>query len=187
MVREIVGTALVALVYFCCLVVIFGPTIYVTWLYVMGRKVKGKARGLLRLAYLTFFINLVVAYVLVKLAFECFLTTKVAEWQKLTTETVLSAVAAEERFFKSQGKYYAVGPVRGPFRDQHGLAVDKDVILEVAPSWDNRLKRETFRAYAVHILAKKLVQSTRDGKVQQPSTDSTESRQIKSRLFNSVK
>ncbi len=116
MVREIVGTVLVALVYFCFLVVIFGPTIYAVWLYVMGRKVKGKARGLLRLAYLTFFINLVVAYFLVKLAFECFLTTKVAEWQSLTTATIHSAVAAEERFFKTRGKVLLSGTCARAFQ-----------------------------------------------------------------------
>jgi len=187
MVREIVGIVLIAVVYFFCVVVIFGPTIYVLWLYVIGRKVAGKARGLLRLTYLTFFINLVVAYFLVKLAFECFLTTKVAEWQNLTTSTILSAVSAEERFFKSQGKYYAVGPVRGPFSDQHGLSVEKDVILEIAPSWDTHLKRETFRAYAVHVLTKRLVQSNKDGKVEHPSAESTEARRVTSRLLNSVK
>ncbi len=63
----------------------------------------------------------------------------------------------------------------------------KDVILEVAPSWDKRLKREIFRAYAVHVLAKRLVQSTQEGKVEQSPADSTESHKIRSRLFNSVK
>jgi len=187
MVREIVGTVLVGMVYVCGLVIVFGPTLYVVWLYVIGRKVEGKAQGLLRMAYLTFFVNLVVAYFLMKLAFEGFLTTKVAEWHDLTVATVVSAVASEERFFRSHGRYYGIGPVRGPFRDQNGLSVGTDVILEVVLSWDHSLKRETFQAHAVHVLAKKLVHGKQGGKLEQPAAESAESLAIKSRLFNSVK
>jgi hypothetical protein len=187
MAREIVGTGIVGLVYFCCLIVIFSPTIYVCWLYVIGRKVEGKARGLGRLSCLTFAINLMVAYFLIKLAFEGFLVNKVAEWQNVTVAAIGSAVAAEKRHFQSHGKYYAVGPVRGPYSDQYGLSVNADVILEVVPSWDSALKRETFRVYAVHVLAKKLIEGSGDGKVAQAPPESRESQTITSKLFNSVK
>jgi hypothetical protein len=187
MAREIVGTGIVGLVYVCCVIVVFGPTIYVCWLYVLGRKVEGKARGLARLACITFLINFMVAYFLVRLAFEGFLANKVIEWQNVTARAVGSAVDAEKRFFRSHGRYYAVGPVRGPFSDQYGLSVDKDVILEVVPSWDHDLKRETFRVYAVHVLAKRLLECSRNGKVAQPPFESQEHQKIVSRLFNSVK
>jgi hypothetical protein len=187
MAREIVGTGIVGLVYLCCLIVIFGPTVYVCWLYVIGRKVGSKARGLARLSCLTFAINLVVAYFVIKFAFEGFLINQVAQWQNATSAAIGSAVAAEKRFFRFHGRYYAVGPVRGPYNDQHGLSVNKDVILEVVPSWDKDLKRETFQVYAVHVLVKRLMEGSRNGNMAQASPESQEHQKIKSRLIDSVK
>jgi hypothetical protein len=187
MVQEIMGTVLVLMVYLCCVVVIFSPTLYTAWLYIVGRRVSLKGRGLLRLAIMTFAINLVVAYVLVKMAFDFFLPAKIAEWQSLTRTSIRNAVVSQERFFKSNGRFYAVGPVRGPYKDDKGLSVEKDVILEVIPRWDSKAERETFQAYAVHMLDKGLLRATPDGKVEQPPPDSEESVRVKSKLLNSVK
>lgn len=187
MAREIVGTGIVGLVYLFCLIVIFSPTVYVCWLYVIGRKVGGKAKGLARLSCLTFAINLMVAYFLVKLAFEGFLVNKVTEWQNATIAAIGSAVTAEKRFFRSHGRYYEVGPVRGPYEDQYGLSVKQDVILEVVPSWDKELKKETFRVYAVHVLAKRLMECSQNATPASAAPASPENEKIKSRLFDSVK
>jgi hypothetical protein len=187
MLQEIMGTLLVLMVYVCFVIVVFSPTLYAVWLYVMGRRVSLKARGLLKLAILTFVINTVVACVLAKMAFDFFVTAKVAEWQTLTRTSIQNAVVSQERFYKSHGRYYPVGPVRGPYKDDQGLSVEKDVILQVTPEWDTEAKRETFQAYAVHVLAKGLLRAAGDGKVEQPPPDSDESVRVKSKLFNSVK
>lgn len=187
MVHEIVGKALVLLVYLCAVIVVFSPTIYVVWMYVVGRRVSPRTSGLRKLALITFSINLVVAYLLVKLAFDFFLTAKVDEWQASTRSSIRNAVVSQEEFFRTHGRYYPVGPVRGPYKDDQGLFVEKDVILQVIPRWDKDSRRETFHAYAIHVLAKRLLSASKDGKVEQHLTDSEESVRVTSKLFGSVK
>jgi hypothetical protein len=76
MLREIIGTSIIALVYLCLLVIIFAQTLYALWFYIIGRRISAKSRGLLRIALTTFCINAVIAYFLFRLAFDYFLSTK---------------------------------------------------------------------------------------------------------------
>lgn len=184
--REFVGSAIIAVVYLCIAVIIFAPTIYMGWLYWIGRKLSGKARGMLRLAMLTFIINGMVAYFLMHFAFNYFLTAKMAEWDAMTRTTMHNAVASQKSFFSSHGRYYPVGPVRGPYNDGHGLSVSKDVILEVVPRWEKQSGGESIEVYAVHVLAKDLMISSEDGRVER-ARDSPENVKMKERLFNSVR
>ncbi len=76
MLREIIGSSIIALVYLCLLVIIFAPTLYAVWFYIIGRRISVKSRGLLRIAVTTFCINVVIAYFLFRLAFDYFLPSK---------------------------------------------------------------------------------------------------------------
>jgi hypothetical protein len=187
MIQQIMGATLVLLVYLCVVIVVFSPTIYVVWLYVVGRRVSRKTSGLRKLVLITLAMNTVVAYLLLKMAFDFFLTAKVEEWQASTRSTIHNAVMSQRKFFSSHGRYYPVGPVRGPYQDDHGLLVEKDVILQVIPRWDHDSQSETFHAYAAHVLAKLLLSASKDGKVNQPPADAEEAMRMKSKLFGSVK
>ncbi|MBI5568902.1 MAG: hypothetical protein HY914_03065 [Desulfomonile tiedjei] len=187
MLWSIFESILLGTVYLCLIVLVFSPTLYVLWLYVIGRRVSIKANGLLKLTVTTFIINAIVAYFMAHLAFDYLLTAKMAEWQGMARTSLDKAILSQERFFSSHRRYYAVGPVRGPYKDEYGLLVEKDVILEVVPAWDSHSNSETFQAYAVHIVSRDLLHATKDGKVRQSLRDSEESTRIKAKLFNSVR
>lgn len=76
MLRDIIGTSIIVLVYLCLIVIVFAPTIYAVWFYIIGRRITSKSSGLLRIAVTTFCINAVIAYFLFRLAFEYFLPTR---------------------------------------------------------------------------------------------------------------
>lgn len=185
--RVVIGTLIVGLIYFCLLVVIFSPTIYAVWFYLMGRKVQIRSRGLLRIAVMTGCANLIAAYFLMHFAFGYFLAFKVAEKEALAMQTMRNAIVSQQRFFATHGRYYSVGPVRGPYHNDRGLTVDKDVILEVVPQWDKAKAQETFQAYALHVWGKGLLQNTTEGKVEEAPADSEVSTKVRSKLLNSVK
>jgi hypothetical protein len=169
------------------LIVVFAPTIYAVWFYFMGRKVQIKSRGLLRIAILTGCANIIVAYFLIHLAFDYFLASKVAEQEALTRQTMQNAIVSQQRFFAAHGRYYPVGPVRGPYQNDLGLTVDKDVILEVVPHWDKAKAQETFQAHALHVWGKGLLLNAKEGKVEKAPSDSEVSAMVRSKLLNSVK
>lgn len=98
-----------------------------------------------------------------------------------------NAIVSQQRFFAAHGRYYSVGPVRGPYHDKAGLTVEKDVILEVIPQWDKAGEQETFQAYALDVWGKSLLLNTKDGKVEKAPADSELSATVKSKLLNSVK
>lgn len=76
MLRDIIGTSIIVLVYLCLIVIVFAPTIYAVLFYIIGRRITSKSSGLLRIAVTTFCINAVIAYFLFRLAFEYFLPTR---------------------------------------------------------------------------------------------------------------
>jgi hypothetical protein len=184
---DIIGILIIALIYFCLLIVVFAPTIYAVWFYLMGRKVQIKSRGLLRIAILTGCANVIVAFFLIHLASDYFLASKVAEQEALTMQTMHNAIDSQQKFFAAHGRYYPVGPVRGPYHNDLGLTVDKDVILEVVPQWDKAKAQETYHAYAMHVWGKGLLLSAKGGKVEKAPLNSEVSAMIKSKLLNSVK
>jgi len=188
MVKEIVSVSLIALVYLCLLILLFAPTLYALWLYILGKKVKIDRKGLLRTTLTTFLVNAVVVYFIAHLAFVYVLPRQVAEKDALATKAVENAVESQKRYFASHGKYYAIGPVRGPYRDEHGLSIDEDVILEVVPGWERSGGgRETFEAYAVHVWGRVLALAKGDGNVSNAPPDAEESVRIRAKLLNSVR
>lgn len=187
MLKDAVGFAVIGIIYLCILIVLFAPSIYATWLYLMSRYTKIKRTGLLRVAITTFIINAILVIFLYHLAFNHFLAQKVAEKDAAAAHAVENAVTCQENFFSAHGRYYPVGPVRGPYHDNHGLTVEKDVILQVEPHWDKVSHKETFKAYAVHVLGKDIAVSEGDRKVLKAPGDSVQSAAIRSKLLNSVR
>ncbi|MBI4962302.1 MAG: hypothetical protein HY913_03420 [Desulfomonile tiedjei] len=187
MVRDIVGVAIIVLVYACFVIIVFSPTIYAAWFYVVGRKMKLKSKGLLRTALMTFCVNLLLAYLLVHVGFDYFLPSRISEKDAIAGEAVKNAVVSQGRFHESHGRYYPVGPIRGPYRDDHGLVVEKDVILEVVPVWDKERGVETFQVYAIHVWGQSLMTGSKDGKVEKAPLDSEQALQRKAKLLNSVR
>jgi hypothetical protein len=185
--RDIIGILIIALIYFCLLVVVFGPTIYAVWFYLVGRRVQIKSRGLLKIAIMTGCANVIVAYFLMHLAFDYLLASKVAEQDAQAMQTMQNAIVSQQRFFAAHGRYYAVGPVRGPYQNDLGLSVERDVILQVVPHWDKAKAQETFQAYALHVWGKGVLQNTTGGKVEKAPADSEGSAMIRSKMLNSVK
>ena len=76
------------------------------------------------------------------LSIDYFLTHKVAEKDAAALEAIHEAEASQRKFYRLYGRYYSVGPVRGPYRDEHGLNVKKDVILQVVPVYDKEARKE---------------------------------------------
>lgn len=187
MVKYIISVTVIILIYLCFFIVIFSPTIYAGWIYLVSKRVKLKKKGLFRTAVMTFCINSVFAYFLFHLAFDYFLVSKVAEKDALAEKALRSALVSQKKYFKSHGRYYSVGPVRGPYQDDHGLTVHKDVIVVVEPRWDNKLKKETFQAYALHVWGRDLIETDQEGKVVQVPEPSDESTAVRSKLITSTK
>jgi hypothetical protein len=187
MLRDIIGLGVVALVYLCFLILVFAPTIYAAWFYLVARKLSTRRKGVTKLLLYTFCLNAIIAYFAAQLAFDYFLGAKSAETGNSVNLTMQNAVASQNRYFAKYGRYYAVGPVRGPYKNEYGLDVEKDVILYVTPKWDKDSQRESFQAYAVYFWSNGVVEGGGDGKLKKLSPDSEESVRIRSKLLNSVK
>jgi hypothetical protein len=185
--RDIIGFGIIALVYLCFLILIFTPTIYAAWLYLVARKLTTKRKGVTKLLLYTFCVNVIIAYFVAHLAFDYFLGAKSAEKENSVTLTMQNAVASQNKYFTKYGRYYAVGPVRGPYKDEYGLHVEKDVILYVTPKWDKGSQRESFQAYAIYFWSKGVVEGGDDGKLKKLPPDSEESVRMRFKLLNSVK
>lgn len=185
--KYVISIAIIALVYICLLIVVFFPTLYAGWIYLVSRKLAVKKKGLLRIALSTFCINAIIVYFLFHLAFDYFLNSKVAEMEAQAAATLRNAVSSQEKFYASHGRYYPLGPVKGPYRDEHGLSVEKDVILEIEPLWDKADQKETFQAYAIHYWGRQLLFITRDGKIERVSPGSELETRIRSKLIQSVR
>jgi len=188
MVRDVIGIAIIVLVYACLIVIAFSPTIYAVWFYVVGRKMAVKSkRRLLRTALVTFCVNLILAYFLVHFGFDYVVTSRISQMDDAAGQAVTNAVASEQKFFAKYGRYYPVGPVRGPYQDDHGLVVGKDVILEVVPIWDKDRQVEAFQAHAVHVWGRNLISRTKEGKVENAPPDSEEAARLRAKLLRSVR
>jgi hypothetical protein len=187
MLKYYLGLSVIVLVYFCLLVIAFSPTLYAVWIYIVGAKVKLRKKSMGRVVLSTLLINLIFVYFAFHLMFEVLLPNKVAEIDGLVSRTLENAMAAEKNFFGAHGRYYAVGPVRGPYTDENGLKVEKDVIVQVEPHWDKVAQKESFKAYGVHVFGKKVFVSANDDKVQDAASDAELSARIRSKLINSVK
>ena len=73
MLRDIIGFGVIGLVYLCFLILIFTPTIYAAWLYLVAKKLTTKRKGVTKLLLYTFCLNAIIAYFVASLAFDYFL------------------------------------------------------------------------------------------------------------------
>lgn len=183
MIMDYIGLAVIFVVYLCLFIIVFSPTLYAVWFYFISRQVSVKRKGLLRIAMTTCCINVIVAYFLVHLAFDYFLVSKVAEKDALARQAIVSAVASEKHFSATRGRYYSVGPVRGPYENDRGLKVPKDVILEVVEKQDQATGKATFEAYALHVWGSGPLIATDKGKVEPAPKDSQKFALIRERLL----
>jgi len=187
MLVDIVWIAIIVLVYFCIAIVVFTPSLYVIWFYLISRKVSLRSKGLLKTALMTLAVNLVLAYFLFHLGSEYILTQKLDESDALAETTLRNAIRSQENFRAVHGRYYSVGPIRGPYRDENGLTVEKDVILQVVPVWDKKMGKQAFEAHAVHVWGQSVLANTMDGKIERTPTELEQSAQLKAKLLRSVK
>jgi hypothetical protein len=187
MLQTVVAGMIIVLCYVCIGIIVFAPTIYAVWFYVVSRKVSTYRGKLLKTAMSTFAVNAVAAYLLFYLAIDLFLVPNLAAKDEAARRTVEQAIQLQEKHFAAHGKYNPVGPVRGPYEDDSGLIVPKDVIIEIAPAWDKHAGRDTFRAHAVHVWGEKAVLRRGDGAVVEAPAGSTEAEAIRGKLIRSVK
>lgn len=187
MIQDTIGLAIVILCYVCLGIIIFAPTMFAAWLYLVARKVRGQGKRLLRTAISVFIVNALAAYLLGGLAYEHFFPISAKAKDAAALAAVNSAVSSEIRFFESHGKFYPVGPVRGPYKDDRGITVEEGVILEVIPDWDKEAGREVFRAHAVHIWGSKVVVSDNSGEVRESPVGKQDAARLRERLLNSVR
>ena len=187
MLHHIIGYGIIALIYLCFIIVIFAPTIYAAWLYFVARKLRVKRKSVTKLLAYVFAINLIIAYFLVHFAFDYFVGKKSAERESSVTFTITNAAASQQKYFAKYGRYYPVGPVRGPYKDEYGLDVQRDVLLYVAPNWDKDSQRESFHAYTIHSWGDTTLEISNGGKLKKLSPDSEEFVSIRSKLLNSTK
>jgi hypothetical protein len=186
MLQDVAGLAIIVLFYVCLAIIVFAPTLYAVWFYIVSRKIKGKSNRLLKTAISVFLVNAVFAYLLLSLASQYFLPQQAAEKDAAATDTIRTAIASQKRFFDRHGRYYLVGPVRGPYNDEYGVVVEKDVILEVTPMRDKKTGAESFEAYAIHVWGRKVV-SGRPSRAEDASLEPDEEHRIRAKLFNSLK
>ena len=186
MTQTIAANLIIGLCYLCLAVVLFAPSIYVGWFYIIGRRVPGRSERLLRTLLLTFAVNLMFVYVATHVAFDYFLAAKDAENNAIALEAVRNAMESQKTHYKKHGRYYAVGPVRGPYRDEYGLRVKENVVLRVEPTWDNKRKTDTYQADAVHVWGTEVHTRRADGSLAHMPQDSPEASRLRAKLIRSV-
>jgi len=186
MIPSIVRWSITVICFACLAIIVFAPSIYAVWFYLISRRVGGKSKKTLSATLTTFAINLILAYALFHLGVDYFFTAKVAERDSAARQAVESAVHSQKKFFDSQGRYYSVGPVRGPYKDEYGLSVKKDVILQVEPEWDKDRARASYRAYALNVWGRAVIIRGTDGKVLTLDADSEKAENIREKLVRSV-
>ncbi|MCA1959943.1 MAG: hypothetical protein LDL33_04025 [Desulfomonile sp.] len=186
MFQKVVTFSILGLCYLCLAIIVFAPTLYAAWFYYLSREDSRRKAKLLRATLTTFIVNAVFAYLLGTLAYNYLVPPMLAKNDATAVETVRSAIESQERHFVSRGRYYAVGPVKGPYQDEFGLSVPQGVILQVTPVWDKEADKETFEAHAVNIWGSKVLWRRSDGRIAHLSNNSDEASRLKAKLLRSV-
>ncbi len=188
MIASVVGTAIIILIYVCLAIIVFSPTIFAGWFYLVARRItRGKAPVPTSLVT-TLVVNVLVVLVVGCLAFDHFVTGLVTENDALAEKTLRIAVQCQQEFHVRRGRYYSVGPVRGPYKTADGLEVAKDVILQMRASWEEGTgKDDTFEAYAVHVFGRGVYFNTKGGEIHKEPDASEKAKTIRGRLIRSVK
>jgi hypothetical protein len=186
MILWLVNWSIVILCFACLAIIIFAPSIYAGWFFLISRKVGSKSKKTLRATLTTIAINLIIAYALFHLGVDYFLFAKIEERDRAAMEAVETAVRSERKFYDSNGRYYSVGPVRGPYRDRYGVSVKKDVILQVEPEWDKKRSRDSYRAYALNVRGRAVIIRGTDGRIKAADADSERAERIRRKLVRGV-
>ncbi len=184
--QSVFVSAILILFYFCAAIIVFAPSIYMGWIYIISRKTPGTKKGMLRPTLITIAVNLLLAYFLVHLALDQFVYKEIAKNDAIARNVLSDTIEAQKRFFSNHGRYYSVGPVRGPYKDEHGLEVSKDVIVRVVPKWDETGQKHTFEAYAIHVLGREILVGTPERGVKKTRGDAEKAEAVRAKLLRSV-
>ena len=187
MAQDIVGITLIVIVYICLGIIILAPTIYLAWFYVVSRKIRGVGKVSIRSLILTFIANAIIGYFIFFLIHSWLYVPAVTSNDTIAREMMGRTIAAQKAFYKTHGRYYEVGPARGPFSEPNGLKIEKNVIVEVIRKWDKSRKKESFRAYGMHIWGDKLFTADTQGISEESHADSTQAASIRSKLIESTR
>jgi uncharacterized membrane protein (GlpM family) len=187
MAQYVVGIALIAIVYICLGIIILAPTIYLAWFYVVSRKIRGVGKVSLRSLILTFIANAIIGYFIFFLIHNWLYVPSVTSNDTIAREMMDKTIAAQNVFYEKHGRYYEVGPVRGPYSGPNGLKLEKNVIVEVTRKWDKSRNKESFQAYGIHLWGDKLYTGDPKGISEEVYADSTQAASIRSRLIESTR
>ncbi len=188
MISSVIGTIIVVLVYVCLAIIVFSPTIFAGWFYVVSVRISRRKAPVSTSLFTTFAINVLVALFLARLAFYQFVAKSVSENDALAQWSLGSAVQSEITNHSRRGRYYSEGPLRGPYKNAHGLELGKDVILQMRVTGEQGVSRDdSFEAYAVHVFGRHVYINTNDGKIRIEPDDSDKAKEIRSKLVRSVK
>lgn len=189
--EKAITISIVGVFYVCLLVVLFAPTLYTGWFYYISRKLsmKNKKKKLFQTFTVTFLLNIIVVYVLFSIMFKYILPSQIKAKDQIAKQTMESVQKSQEKFFSEHGRYYMVGPVRGPYKDSHGLKVAENVIVQAVPQFAQAgaQTQQTFEAYAIHVWGNSAYVREPDGTVKTINNNSSEVKNIRSKLIRSVK
>jgi hypothetical protein len=185
--KYLIGFAVLTIVYLCLIIIAFAPTLYMVWIFILDRKIKLNQPRIRRHLIVTGCVNLALVVGIYSLAMYYVLPSKVAELDTTVQCALKSALAAENAYFQLHGKYYAFGPVRGPYTDAHGVTVDENVIIQVEPHWESNTGHPTFEAHALNVWGQNVFGARPSGKEPEVIADPELRAGIRSKLINSVK
>ena len=187
MVQDVAGIALLVIVYVCLGIIVLAPTIYLAWFYVVSRKIRGVGKVSLRSVILTAIANVIVGYFIFFLIHGWIYVPNVNSNDAIARALVEKTIASEKVFFEKHGRYYEVGPVRGPYSEPNGIKIEKNVILEVTRMWDKSRKKESFQAIAMHLWGDKIFTGNAGGIEEENHADSAQAASIRARLIANTK
>jgi hypothetical protein len=188
--EKIITTVIVGIFYICLTVVLFAPSLYAGWFYYLSRKLAKKKprKKMLQSVMTTFLINLALVYALYSLMFNYILPSQIQAKNRMAKNAIQSVEESQEEFYSKHGRYYMLGPVRGPYTDPHGLEVGENVIIQAAPKWtEDSPPEETFEAYAIHVWGNTAFVRKPDGTIKKLNGDSPAVEGLRSKLIRSVK
>lgn len=187
MLQEIAGILILVAVYACLGVIIFAPSLFAGWLYLIGRKLPKSGSRVFRIFLMTVALNLIIAAGLYRVVSDYLLPIANAGNDASAMESLRSAVVSQEKRKAARGAYQAVGPVRGPFADNFGLVVNKDVVLMAEPVWDSKKQRQTFVVVALHVWGDSVAMREGDGSIGFKPGESPETESLRGKLLRSVR
>ncbi len=188
MLQQLIVISVQVIIFLCLAVIVFAPSIFAVWFFLVGKRLsQGRKKKSLRPVISVVAINLMVAYALYHLTFDYIVVARTAQKDALARQAVESVIESELRYYKSHGRYYALGPVRGPYEDRHGASVAEDVILQVTPHWSEAASRNSFKAAAVHVWGSRIITGDAEGRVRELDPETKEAEEIRGKLLRSVR